>query len=118
AAEADPNPGYKIVLHGQEIVIGGTSAVAPLYAGLFAAFGTKLGYVTPELWQNHLCFNDITSGDNSAFRARPGPDACTGLGSPIGAKLAQLLTQAAGHAIPRLYDAEPQNKRLSDIIAN
>ena len=42
--------------------MGGTSAVAPLYAGLFALFGTKLGFVTPKLWLNHLCFNDITCG--------------------------------------------------------
>jgi len=42
------------------MTIGGTSAVAPLYAGLFAAFGTKLGFVTPELYLNQVCFNDIT----------------------------------------------------------
>ena len=42
SADADPNTGYNIILHGQQIVIGGTSAVAPLYAGLFASFGTKL----------------------------------------------------------------------------
>jgi len=117
AADADPNTGYKIMLHGQEIVIGGTSAVAPLYAGLFAAFGTKLGYVTPELWQNHLCFNDITSGDNGAFRARVGPDACTGLGSPIGTKLAALLTHPAGHALRLLQDVEAENERLRETIA-
>ena len=78
AANADPNTGYKVIVHGAESPIGGTSAVAPLYAGLFAAFGTKLGYVTPELWLNHLCFNDITSGDNGAFRARIGPDPAPG----------------------------------------
>jgi kumamolisin len=78
AANADPNTGYEIFLHGASTVIGGTSAVAPLYAGLFASFGRKLGFVTPELWLNHLCFNDITEGDNGAFRARVGPDACNG----------------------------------------
>ena len=62
AADADPNTGYNIVLHGAQVTIGGTSAVAPLYAGLFASFGTKLGFITPELWLNHLCFNDITQG--------------------------------------------------------
>ena len=117
AANADPNTGYKIMLHGVETPIGGTSAVAPLYAGLFAAFGTKLGYVTPELWQNHLCFNDITSGDNGAFRARVGPDACTGLGSPIGTKLAALLTHPAGYALRRLQDVEAENTRLRETIA-
>ena len=91
AANADPNTGYNIVLHGQATTRGGTSAVAPLYAGLFAAFGKKLGYATPKLWLNPLCFNDITSGDNGGFRADRGPDPCTGLGSPIGVKLATLF---------------------------
>ena len=93
AANADPNTGYRIILHGTQVPIGGTSAVAPLYAGLFAAFGTKLGFVTPKLWLNPVCFNDIISGDNGAFRAGAGPDPCTGLGSPIGGKLAELLVR-------------------------
>jgi kumamolisin len=95
SANADPNTGYEVVVHGVKSVIGGTSAVAPLYAGLFAAFGRKLGFVTPKLYLNHLCFNDITAGDNGAFRARPGPDPCTGIGSPIGNKLAALLSSSA-----------------------
>jgi kumamolisin len=91
AANADPNTGYNIVLHGQTITRGGTSAVAPLYAGLFAAFGKKLGYVTPKLWLNPLSFTDITVGDNGGFRADRGPDPCTGLGSPLGLKLSKLF---------------------------
>jgi hypothetical protein len=117
AANADPNTGYNIILHGAPITIGGTSAVAPLYAGLFASFGTKLGFVTPELWLNHLCFNDITQGDNGMFRARVGPDACTGLGSPIGTKLGQLLTHAAATPMRRLKDVEAENERLREMIA-
>lgn len=96
AADADPNTGYNIMVHGQPAGEGGTSAVAPLYAGLFASFGTKLGWVTPTLWQNQLCFNDITVGDNGAYRAMPGPDPCTGLGSPIGNKLAALFAGGGG----------------------
>jgi subtilase family serine protease len=94
AANADPETGYNIVLNGEISATGGTSAVAPLFAGLFAACGTRLGWVLPELWRNPLCFNDITVGDNGAFRARQGPDACTGLGSPIAGRLAALLTRA------------------------
>ena len=71
--------------------LGGTSAVAPLYAGLFAAFGRKFGYVTPTLWLNQTCFNDITSGDNGFYRARVGPDPCSGIGTPIADKLAALF---------------------------
>lgn len=92
AANADPNTGYNIVLHGETTTRGGTSAVAPLYSGLFAAFGRKLGYVTPKLWLNPMCFNDITVGDNGGFRADRGPDPCTGLGSPIGQKLSSIFS--------------------------
>lgn len=117
AANADPNTGYEIVLHGQATVIGGTSAVAPLYAGLFAAFGTKLGFVTPELWLNHTCFNDITKGDNGAYRARSGPDPCTGLGSPIGKKLAQLLCHPAATPARRVRELMAENESLRATIA-
>ncbi len=91
SACADPNTGYRIVLGGQDIVVGGTSAVAPLYAGLFASFGRKLGFVAPKLWANQLAFNDITKGDNGQYRALVGPDACTGIGSPRGSRLSDLF---------------------------
>jgi subtilase family serine protease len=102
AGNADMVTGYKIHVHGQQATVGGTSAVAPLYAGLFAAFGTKLGFVSPKLWDNHLCFNDISVGDNGHYRARIGPDACSGLGSPIGTKLAELFQAVAQqpHGVP------------------
>jgi kumamolisin len=90
-ADADPNSGYDIFVHGATEVIGGTSAVAPLYAGLFASFGTKLGFVTPKLWQNQGAFNDITEGSNGMYDAAPGPDACSGIGSPIGTRIAALF---------------------------
>jgi hypothetical protein len=97
SANADHNLGYTIVVHGQTIAFGGTSALAPLYAGLFAAFGRKLSLstpqtlVTPRLWLNQTCFTDIVTGDNGFFRAQKGPDPCTGIGSPIGLKLAALF---------------------------
>jgi subtilase family serine protease len=112
AANADPNTGYNIVVHGAQAPIGGTSAVAPLYAGLFAAFGTKLGFITPKLYLNQVCFNDITQGDNGNFRAGVGPDPCTGIGSPIGTKLANLFTSpVASHAL-RLKELEAENAQL------
>ena len=97
AADADPNTGYNVTVHGGNTVVGGTSAVAPLYAGLFAAFGKKLGFITPTLYKNPAAFSDITSGSNGYYTAGPGPDPCTGLGSPIGNKLAPLFTSASGH---------------------
>jgi kumamolisin len=92
AGDADPDTGYEIYVHGAMTVVGGTSAVAPLYAGLFASFGTKLGFVTPKLWQNQAAFHDITQGGNGFYNAAPGPDPCSGVGSPIGAKIAALFT--------------------------
>jgi kumamolisin len=95
AADADPNTGYEVIVHGAQSVVGGTSAVAPLFAGLFAAFGTKLGFVTPKLWQNQKAFNDITVGGNGFYNAAPGPDPCSGIGSPIGNSIAALFVTAA-----------------------
>src|SRR5271166_954014 len=93
AANADPYTGYKIVLNGQVIIVGGTSAVAPLYAGFIAACGRKLGPVNQRFWANHLAWQDITHGDNGVFRALVGPDACTGLGSPIASRVAALISK-------------------------
>lgn len=93
--DADPDTGYEIIVHGQQTVVGGTSAVAPLYAGLFASFGTALGFVTPRLWQNQKAFNDITVGSNGFYKAGPGPDPCSGIGSPIGSKIANLFTASS-----------------------
>ena len=95
SADADPSTGYEVYVHGSTTVVGGTSAVAPLYAGLFAAFGTKLGFVTPKLWQNQGAFNDITVGGNGFYNAGPGPDPCTGIGTPIGARIAALFVRTA-----------------------
>lgn len=95
AANADPNTGYLIVVHGQEVQVGGTSAVAPLYAGLFAAFGKRLGFVTPTLYQHPEAFVDITQGSNGSYSAAPGPDPCTGLGATIGTTLAALFSGSA-----------------------
>jgi kumamolisin len=117
SANADPNTGYNIILHGAQAVVGGTSAVAPLYAGLFASFGTKLGYITPELYLNQVCFNDITFGDNGAYRAGPGPDPCTGIGSPIGTKLAILLSHPAMVTARRIRRLEAENVMLRRTLA-
>ena len=91
AANADPNTGYLVVVNGTETQIGGTSAVAPFYAGLFASFGKKLGWVTPTLWLNPGAFVDITAGSNGSYFAAAGPDPCTGLGVPNGARIAALF---------------------------
>jgi kumamolisin len=84
AGDAAPDTGYQILVDGQQQVVGGTSAVAPLWAGLIALLnqqlGRKVGFLNPQLYPlRESVFFDITSGNNGAFAARPGWDACTGL---------------------------------------
>jgi kumamolisin len=97
AGDADPTTGYVTRVDGQPDVIGGTSAVAPLWAGLIAlvnqSLGKPVGFVNPLLYQATAGSptNDITSGNNGAYPAGAGWDACTGLGSPIGTGVAAAL---------------------------
>ena len=95
AGDADPQTGYAVRIDGSDTVIGGTSAVAPLWAGLIARLnaikGSPLGFINARLYQNPASLNDIVQGNNGAFAAASGWDACTGLGSPDGAKLAAVL---------------------------
>jgi len=101
AGDADPETGYSVVVDGQQQVIGGTSAVAPLWAGLLAlinqALGKNVGYVNPLLYAASIepTFHDITSGGNGQYSATKGWDACTGLGSPNGAALLAALRGAS-----------------------
>jgi len=94
AGDADPETGYQVRIDGADTVIGGTSAVAPLWAALItrlnAAAGKPVGLVHPLLYRNPTALRDITQGNNGAFEAVPGWDACTGLGSPNGASVAAL----------------------------
>jgi len=100
AGDADPATGYKILVDGQSLTFGGTSAVAPLWAGLFARINQKLGhnagFINTILYQNPQAFNDITSGSNTDYNAGPGWDPCTGLGSPKGAAILQALSGNGG----------------------
>lgn len=94
AADADPQTGYAVLVDGTSAVYGGTSAVAPLWAGLIARInaltGRSAGFVNPALYGQPAALRDITQGNNGAFAASPGWDACTGLGSPDGAKVAAI----------------------------
>ena len=101
AGNADPTTGYEIYSDGKSQVVGGTSAVAPLWAALIArlaqATGTRFGLIQTTLYAGTTPgadvsgFNDITSGNNGAYTAGPGWDACTGLGSPDGTALLSKL---------------------------
>lgn len=104
AGDADPASGYQVLVDGNQLVIGGTSAVAPLWAALIARLvqgvGQKLGLLQTRVYsgvaagQTAAGFRDITIGNNGAYSAAAGWDACTGLGVPDGTA---LLTALQGH---------------------
>ena len=101
AAVADPQTGYQVRVDGTNLVIGGTSAVSPLWAALIArlaqATGHRLGLLHPVLYRGATAttappgFRDITTGTNGAYTAGPGWDPCTGLGVPDGTALLTAL---------------------------
>ena len=89
--------GGKYTVHGS----GGTSASAPLWAGLIALAdqyaGRHLGFVTPALYRigrsvrYRQAFHDVTAGSNTVrfpprtirgYRAATGWDTVTGWGAP------------------------------------
>jgi kumamolisin len=97
AGDAAPATGYSIEVDGETEAVGGTSAVAPLWAGLIALLNQKLGkpmgFLNPQIYPllGSAAFRDITQGTNGAFNAIAGWDACTGLGSPVGNTLVTKL---------------------------
>jgi kumamolisin len=95
AGNADPETGYDVRVDGTASVIGGTSAVAPLWAALLTRLnqlsGKPTGLANPKLYQAPTALRDITSGNNGDFAAAKGWDACTGLGSPNGAALRSVI---------------------------
>ncbi|BAN24982.1 S53 family peptidase [Caballeronia insecticola] len=98
AGDASPQTGYEVLIDGEDTVVGGTSAVAPLWAALIARINAlnnaPSGFVNPKLYKAKAAFRDITQGNNGTFFAAAGWDACTGMGSPDGAKIAAALKPA------------------------
>jgi subtilase family serine protease len=121
AADADPGTGMAIAISegGQRYVLqgaGGTSAAAPLWAGVIALAdqyaGRPLGFVNPAVYRigaspaYHHAFHDITTGSNTVndaalgititgYSAAPGWDPVTGWGSPNAQALVPLLARYA-----------------------
>jgi len=110
SGNADPYSGYAVVVGGTPQVIGGTSAVAPLWAGLLARInqsfarkdGNPVGFVNPLLYAGATAgtaFHDVTQGNNDIYHALQGKypagtgwDPCTGLGTPDGTRLLGALS--------------------------
>ncbi len=97
AGDADPTTGYSVYVDGAPTVIGGTSAVAPLWAALTArlnqALGAPVGFLDPFLYSpaGEGALHDVTTGNNDGYSAGPGWDPCTGWGTPDGVRLLQAL---------------------------
>ncbi|MFF0969931.1 S53 family peptidase [Streptomyces sp. NPDC003703] len=101
AADADGGTGYQVLINGRSVVVGGTSPAAPLWAALVCrlaqALGRPLGLLQPHLYRDLVPgkvpagFRDVVSGDNGAYAAAPGWDPNTGLGSPDGTALLDVL---------------------------
>jgi len=102
AGAAAGTPGYRMVLNGAEVIKDGTSAVAPLWAGLIAIAnarrGAPLGFVNSTLYANPSSFRQIDQGNNrvggKGYDAGPGWNACTGLGVPNGVDVIAALAAA------------------------
>jgi kumamolisin len=117
SGNADPITGYNVVVGGQRQVIGGTSAVAPLYAGLIAllneaATPRKVGLIQPKLYAAPGTCHDVTQSSNDysgllgVYKAGPGWDAASGLGSAIGTHWVTALV--APHPVAQPAPPQPQ----------
>lgn len=100
AGNADPVTGYKVKVDLMQEAIGGTSAVAPLFAALHALiqshFDEPIGSLKPFIDAlPDSAFFDVVEGSNGAFSATPGKDNCTGRGVPDGMALLAAV-QASG----------------------
>jgi kumamolisin len=103
SADADPATGYHIFVDGKPVVVGGTSAVAPLWAALVCrlaqALGRTLGMLQPVIYAQAQPgratpgFRDVTVGNNGAYQATSGWNPCTGLGVPNGTELLTVFGQ-------------------------
>lgn len=98
---AQEGPGYTVYVDGVELAMGGTSAVAPVWAALTARINQRLerpaGFFAPLLYRHAAgcgekrLFRDVTSGGNDRYKARAGWNPCTGLGVPVGSAIEEML---------------------------
>jgi kumamolisin len=116
AGNADPLTGYDVLVDGQSEVVGGTSAVAPLWAALVARLnqqlGKSLGLASVVLYATGgNGFHDITQGNNGTYQAGTGWDACTGWGSPNGTVLLAALSGTGGDPVPPKKPKKPKKPK-------
>ena len=119
---ADQAGGYWSLVDGQSLALGGTGAVAPLYAGMAALIQEQLRTGLAPLHRllysrsSSDAFHDIVRGDNGRFSAGPGWDACTGLGRVDGVGLLTALSRTKPGSATADGQAEPPvSARRKDI---
>lgn len=121
AGNADPVTGYEVMVDGQRMTIGGTSAVAPLYAAMSAvlrqAYGKPFDLLNTVLTNPTVCF-DVTAGDNGGFKAGPGRDQVTGFGVVDMGKLLAVLTSGTQIPAPGGNPKPPGVDRGAALIAD
>jgi kumamolisin len=84
SGNADPATGYIVDINGETQQVGGTSAVAPLYAALQCIMNAvkdeHVGNMHSKMYGLEECFFDVTVGTNDGYNCGPGYDLVTGLG--------------------------------------
>lgn len=97
-AKADIMTGYDVLVSGLDLPMGGTSAAAPLWAGLIAllneALGQRVGYLTSLLYSSAFApaLQAVTQSGGGPCAPTAGWNPCTGLGRPIGSALLAALS--------------------------
>ena len=119
AGNASPETGYNVLFDGQSQVVGGTSAVAPLWAALIALLnqqrGSNIGFANLALYQNaENGFHDITQGNNGNYSATRGWDPCTGLGLPDGNQLSPIFAATTAGDAQSVRVAASQRRERAD----
>lgn len=102
--------GFQVFVSGEVQSVGGTSASAPTFAGIVSLLNdirlkngkASLGFLNPWIYQTAAsrpdAFFDVTEGNNrhgccglTGFKAAPGWDPVTGVGTPNFSVLSQLV---------------------------
>merc|ERR1711920_936581 len=104
---------YQVIIRGQPDSVGGTSASAPMFAGLVSLLNearlaknkSAMGFLNPWLYKHADAFTDVILGDNArgrdeetnpyGFNCIKGWDPVTGLGTPLFDKMLRAATGAS-----------------------
>ncbi len=136
SADADPNTGYSVYCSvtasgcsssSPWIEVGGTSAAAPLWAGISAdlnqylAANSKpvLGSASATLYtlfnttQTYSAYHDITSGNNLFYPATTGYDQASGIGTPDVWNIARDLVGATSGGNDFSISASPTSLSIA-----